>query len=162
MIVTQKCFKIGCNQSNKNICCCECKTQTECPKISKLYENVRENIDLLQNLICNAEDRTFYCCNEEVEEPKPDEEVEEPKPDEGVEEPKPEEEVKEPKPEDSPTYLPTVNCGYPKVTPPSNVIGGEDTRIGEYPYTALLGSYINHTNNGTVKVKLCWNKLIWA
>ena len=128
------CFKIGCNQSKKNICCCECKTQSECPKISKLYENVRENIDLLKNLICNAEDKTFYCCNEGVEEPKPDEEV------------------AEPKPEDSPTYLPTVDCGYPKVTPPSNVVGGEDTRIGEYPYTALLGNYINHTNNGTVKV----------
>ena len=148
MIVTQKCFKIGCNQSNKNICCCECKTQTECPKISKLYENVRENIDLLQNLICNAEDRTFYCCNEEVEEPKPDEEFQEPKPDEGVE---------EPKPEDSPTYLPTVDCGYPKVTPPSNVIGGEDTRIGEYPYTALLGSYINHSTNLTVMITFFWN-----
>ena len=55
------------------------------------------------------------------------------------------------KPEDSPQFLPSAEkgeCGLNNISP-SQIIGGEDTALGEYPFMAVLGYKLD---NGTVNL----------
>lgn len=125
----------SCNKRPRKICCSDCCVSEErCPRISQLKENTRENLDLLRSLVCDKRNELFDCCkanppndrngNGESEEPPSG-------------------------PYASPSFLPSAEkgeCGLNSLTP-SNIIGGNDTKLGEYPFMAILG---RTSDNGKV------------
>ena len=56
-----------CNRKSQKVCCgCPCLTKQQCPHVLDLYE-VRD-VTRLKALICNKQERTFFCCSNIEEE----------------------------------------------------------------------------------------------
>jgi len=114
-----------CNPVSQKVCCsCPCRTRDQCPPVEELYR--LEDIPRLKSLVCSFKERTFYCCDNTP----------------GETAPAPVSVISE-DPTFSPSWLPDPEkqaCGFNE-SPPSRVKGGEDTKPGEYPYTALIGSH---------------------
>jgi len=123
-----------CNKKEKGVCCDACNTGSSCTASNKCpyygermkeyrklksqnqNKRAREIIDELRNSVCNKEKR-LVCCPTSSQSPLfPTRSF-----------------------NHAPDYLPSMNsCGM-STTPPSNIIGGEDTVPGEFPFAALLG-----------------------
>ena len=135
-----------CNKRKQKICChCPCVKDKECPYVMELRENTRGNLEKLRSLVCDRAERTFYCCGIEQTEDDGDDDIEDPGD----------------KDEMDPGFLPSAGalfkfnsyvmvmmymiekneCGYQssELNGLSQIIGGEETKIGEYPYAVLLG-----------------------
>jgi len=123
-----------CNQEEKKFCCdCYCVERQKCPSIVKLYEDLKQAEDpdkkkslvkTLTSKICNKEEKKFLCCDEVPLTTTTTTTTTTPTP-------------QEPK---NGTYLPRLEdgtCG--RIAGSSEFLyGGEDTKLGEFPFTALL------------------------
>ena len=65
-----------CNRELEKVCCsCPCLSKDQCPHILDLYE--ARDFPRLRTLVCNKEERTFFCCsNTELEQVEQVEQVE--------------------------------------------------------------------------------------
>jgi len=128
-----------CNKKQKGVCCgpCEagssCIARTKCQyfdermdqykelKARNQREKAQQIIDELRNLVCNKEKRLVCCPTTTTSLDR------------------------------GPEYLPSLgSCGLP-TTPPSNVVGGENTVPGEFPFAALLGYERNRKTGNPVR-----------
>jgi hypothetical protein len=135
--------KSVCNRSEKGVCCPHlkkkedarcgqgrgiiCLKENQCKYTQELQQKLKDGDkgakQELIGLICDRKERTFCCPNKDV---NVDENV-----DLGVD-------IRENK-KRGPSWLPGKGeCGLPEI-PASNVLGGEDTTPGMFPFTALLG-----------------------
>jgi len=117
-----------CNKRQRGVCCGSCETgssciaRTQCQyfnqrmdqykklKAKNQIESAKKIINELRNLVCNKKKKLVCCPTTSSESP-----------------------------DHGPAHLPRAPaCGL-STTPPSNVVGGENTVPGEFPFAALLG-----------------------
>jgi len=127
-----------CDSEKRKVCCssCPCVPESECQHVQNLRKDQGkpEVLEILRSLVCNRKERKFYCC-------KKDQPVTPAKLD----------------PSDDVSFLPSAEkreCGLPKKTDLNQIIGGEKTSPGKYPYAALLGYTVESDNNNKGKKKI--------
>jgi len=137
----QKLKRSVCNKSERGVCCSKCVggepcvTEDQCPHAQDLRRRHRTGDKDAKkefiSLLCNRKEKTFCCPNQVSTSKKNDNNQ-----------------------KNSPTWLPGEGeCGRPGR--PGFIVGGEATRPGEFPFTALLG-YTHEVEKTWVESKRAW------